>query len=93
MFPDAVTARGKKHLEVFMPDFHTDLECEMASAIQDLSEWWVTAFGASDRACASHLFWSPEDPLSSPQFHSFLQYFRMERIFDRYGESGNSSPS
>jgi sugar fermentation stimulation protein A len=73
-------------------DFHAalpvrsadDLECEMASALEDFSEGSVPGFGSSDCACPSHLFWTREDPLHSPRFHGFLQYYRMERLVDKY---------
>jgi sugar fermentation stimulation protein A len=68
-----------------------DLECEIAGALEGFSEGSVPGFGSSDCACRSHLFWSREDPLLSPQFHSLLQYFRMERLVDRYGGSTHSS--
>jgi len=73
-------------------DFHAalpvrssdDLECEMASALQDFSDGAVPGFGSSDCACPSHLFWTREDPLHSPRFHGFLQHYRMERLVDKY---------
>jgi len=61
-----------------------DLECEMAGALDGVSEGSVPGFGSSDCSCHSHLFWTPEDPLHSPRFHDFLQYYRMERLVDKY---------
>jgi len=73
-------------------DFHAalpvrsadDLECKMASAMSSLSEGSVPGFGCSDCGCPSHLFWTREDPLHSPRFHAFLQYYRMERLVEKY---------
>lgn len=73
-------------------DFHAalpvrssdDLECDMASAMSDLSDGSVPGFGCSDCACPSHLFWTREDPLHSLRFHAFLQHYRMERLVDKY---------
>jgi sugar fermentation stimulation protein A len=61
MFPDAVTTRGKKHLE------------EFASAMSNISEWSVPGFGCSDCSCPSHLFGFSTDPVSVREFHDVLQ--------------------
>ena len=61
-----------------------DLECELASAMSDISEKSVPGFGCSDCTCPSHLFWSPKDPLTSPRFHRLLQHYRMERLLEKY---------
>jgi len=52
-------------------------ECELARAVAALLEPGPRGFGCSDCACATHLFWSPADPLVSPAFHGLLQRFRM----------------
>ena len=68
-----------------------DLECEMAAALEELSENSVPGFGSSDCDCPSHLFWTREDPLDSPRFHAFLQHYRMERLVDKYRPPKNPS--
>jgi len=57
------------------------LECEIAEALEKISDWSVPGFGSSDCCCSSHLFGMREDPLRSPHFLSALQYFRMDRLF------------
>ncbi len=64
-----------------------DLECELASAMSSISEWSVPGFGCSDCSCPSHLFGFSTDPLSTRQFHDLLQYFRMDRLLEKYSLS------
>ena len=61
-----------------------DLECELALAIGSISEWTVPGFGCSDCACPSHLFGFSTDPMSTRRFHDVLQYFRMDRLLEKY---------
>lgn len=69
-------------------DFHAalplrsadDLECELAAALKELAEGEVPSFGSTDCHCSSHLFHFKKDPIRSPEFHNFLQRFRMERL-------------
>lgn len=56
------------------------LECEMARAVKDISEWEVPRFGSSDCSCPSHLYGMLKDPLQSAAFISLLQYYRMDRL-------------
>jgi sugar fermentation stimulation protein A len=56
-----------------------DLECQVAQTTQGISEQEFIGFGSSDCRCRSHLYYFTENPLNSPNFHSMLQYFRMER--------------
>lgn len=56
------------------------LECEMARAVKDISEWEVPRFGSSDCSCSSHLYGVLKDPLQSAEFISLLQYYRMDRL-------------
>jgi len=58
------------------------LECEVALAVKDISDWEVPRFGSSDCSCASHLYGMLKDPLQSPQFISLLQYYRMDRLME-----------
>ena len=61
-----------------------DLECDLASAVQTLSEWSIPGFGCSDCSCPSHLFGFSTDPISTRKFHDMLQYFRMDRLTEKY---------
>jgi sugar fermentation stimulation protein A len=82
------------HIDAFSAaaDFHTslpvrsedDLECALASAVQTLSEWSIPGFGCSDCSCSSHLFGFSADPMSTREFHNMLQYFRMDRLTEKY---------
>jgi sugar fermentation stimulation protein A len=82
------------HIDYFsgLADFRTalpvrsedDLECELASAMGNISEWSVPGFGCSDCSCPSHLFGFTTDPMSTRQFHDLLQYYRMDRLLEKY---------
>jgi sugar fermentation stimulation protein A len=61
-----------------------DLECERASGMSNISEWSVPGFGCSDCSCPSHLFGFSADPLSTRHFHDLLQYYRMDRLLEKY---------
>jgi sugar fermentation stimulation protein A len=63
-----------------------DLECELASAMSNICEWSVPGFGCSDCSCPSHLFGFSTDPLSTRKFHDILQYFRMDRLLEKYSQ-------
>jgi sugar fermentation stimulation protein A len=60
------------------------LECDIARAVSEISEWSIQRFGSSDCGCGTHLFGMATDPLQSYPFHKMLQYFRM----DRFGDGG-----
>jgi sugar fermentation stimulation protein A len=62
------------------------LECKLAGALKEISDWQVPNFGCSDCSCGSHLFGMSKDPIHSPEFISLLQYFRMDRLFDGKGQ-------
>lgn len=66
-----------------------DLECELASAMSGISDWAVPEFGCSDCSCPSHLFGFATDPMSTRKFHDVLQYFRMDRLMEKYPSSGS----
>jgi len=53
------------------------LECGIAEAFSAILEPGPGGFGSSDCRCATHLFFSPTDPLHNPNFHRVLQGFRM----------------
>lgn len=63
-----------------------DLECEIASAMNSISEWSVPGFGCSDCSCPSHLFGFSKDPMSMRKFHDILQYYRMDRLIEKYSQ-------
>ena len=63
-----------------------DLECEIAAKMGGVAEWTVPGFGSSDCSCPSHLFGFETHPLNLAPFHHLLQFFRMERLIDKYGE-------
>ena len=69
---------------------HVNMECEIASAMKGISEDEIKGFGASDCNCASHLYVMNEDPLSSENFHDFLQYYRMDRLLEYAEDSLNT---
>ena len=52
-------------------------ECEIAGALSSIMQAGQTGFGSSDCECATHLFFSPTNPLESEDFHQLLQNFRM----------------
>jgi len=53
------------------------LECGIAKALAAILEPGPRGFGSSDCNCATHLFFSPTNPLHNVQFHQVLQRFRM----------------
>jgi sugar fermentation stimulation protein A len=57
-----------------------DLECDLAEALQGISQWTIPGFGSSDCSCESHLFGMVDDPLHAPAFIEMLQYFRIDRL-------------
>jgi sugar fermentation stimulation protein A len=63
-----------------------DLECRLASAMSSISEWSVPGFGCSDCSCPSHLFGFSSDPMSMRKFHDILQYYRMDRLIEKYSQ-------
>jgi sugar fermentation stimulation protein A len=56
------------------------LECEIAGAVNGISEWMVPGFGSSDCSCETHLFGMKDDPLKSQDFVSLLIWFRIDRL-------------
>ena len=58
----------------------TRLECEIAKALLEISEWVIPGFGCSDCSCDTHLFAFETNPLHSEQFDHLLQYFRMDQF-------------
>lgn len=58
----------------------TDLECKIADALNEISQWNIPGFGSSDCGCNSHLFGMHDDPASSPRFIGLLLDFRINRL-------------
>lgn len=52
------------------------LECGIAEALSAILEPGPGGFGSSDCRCATHLLFSPTDPLYNADFHRVLQRFR-----------------
>jgi len=52
-------------------------ECEIAGALSSIMQPGRAEFGSSDCECATHLFFSPTNPLESEDFHQLLHDFRM----------------
>ncbi len=57
-----------------------DLECEIAHALNKISQWNIPGFGSSDCGCNSHLFGMRNDPALSPQFIKLLLDVRINRL-------------
>ncbi len=57
-----------------------DLECEIAYALNEISQWNIPGFGSSDCRCNSHLFGMCDDPALSQQFIKLLLDFRINRL-------------
>jgi sugar fermentation stimulation protein A len=57
-----------------------DLECDIAGALENISQWNIPCFGSSDCACGSHLFGMQDNPLQHPAFINMLLHFRMGRL-------------
>jgi len=55
------------------------LECEVAKAMSEITEWSVPGFGSTDCSCKTHLFGASSDPIRTEGFQRLLQYFRMDR--------------
>jgi sugar fermentation stimulation protein A len=77
--------RGLAEIQAALPvRSEDDLECDLASAVRTISEWSVPGFGCSDCSCPSHLFGFSTDPMSTRKFHDLLQYYRMDRLLEKY---------
>lgn len=56
------------------------LECAVAGALRDVSDWTVPGFGSTDCSCEAHLFGMRENPLSTASFLKVLQHYRIDRL-------------
>lgn len=56
------------------------IECQLANCLSGIACWEIPGFGSSDCECRTHLFGWEVDPLLCPEFHSVIQYFRMDRL-------------
>lgn len=59
------------------------LECGLAGKMKELAQWTVPGFGSSDCLCLSHLFALASNPFHSQDFLDVIQYFRMDRLFNK----------
>lgn len=72
-------------------DFHSvlpirssvSLECALAGKLKEMARWTIPGFGSSDCTCPSHLFAMAQNPLHSRDFLNLIQYFRMDRLFNK----------
>ncbi|MGQ9510040.1 MAG: DNA/RNA nuclease SfsA [Thermodesulfobacteriota bacterium] len=62
------------------------LECHIAKRIAKISERSIEGFGSTDCSCFTHLFWFSKNPLHLERFHKILQYFRMDRYWEKIKE-------
>lgn len=62
-----------------------DIECEIAKGLMEIADATIEGFGSSDCSCRSHLFWFRGFPLTNSRFVKLLQYFRMDRVAEKYG--------
>jgi len=69
-------------------DFHValpiraseNLECDLADALEKITDWEVNKFGSSDCGCKSHLFGMRGNPIQSKSFIELLLHFRINRL-------------
>lgn len=57
-----------------------DLECVIAKAIKDISDWSVRQFGSSDCNCDTHLYGFNENPIHYELFMMVIEDMRMNRL-------------
>jgi sugar fermentation stimulation protein A len=76
-----------KNLSLFSFPVRTcdDIECEIAKGLMEIADATIEGFGSSDCSCRSHLFWFRGFPLTNSRFVKLLQYFRMDRVAEKYG--------
>jgi len=60
------------------------LECAIADALGNISDWTMAGFGSSDCDCESHLFAMEKNPLLRPEFIKLLQHFRIDRLEETF---------
>lgn len=70
-----------KSIEIRTPD---KIECEIAHALEMISETSMKNFGSSDCNCNSHLFYFKENPILRKDFIELILHFRMERLIEKY---------
>ena len=62
------------------------IECELAGRLSHLFSP-LKGLGSSDCSCRAHLFYSPQDPLSMPEFVSLILHYRMDRVVDKISKN------
>jgi sugar fermentation stimulation protein A len=56
------------------------MECVVAQAVREVTQWSIKGFGCSDCRCESHLFGTEQDPLSHAPFIDALYGLRMSHL-------------
>lgn len=69
--------RTSGRLSMQGPDDEVSVECALADAIRNVTEWDVPKFGSSDCDCKSHLFGMTENPIHNKKFMDVVEEFRM----------------
>jgi sugar fermentation stimulation protein A len=59
------------------------LECSVAASLREAFSEPIPGFGASDCACGSHLFFTPDDPRRDPAFVERVLLFRHREALGR----------
>jgi len=62
-------------------------ECAISKALSSTLKPFQKRFGSSDCECATHLFFSPTNPIEREDFHKLLQSFRMRAPSNRIAHS------
>lgn len=63
-------------------------ECAIAAGAAALMTPVQPGFGCSDCGCGTHLFFAPDNPLAQPEFHGWLQGWRMRPPLQDAGFAG-----
>ncbi len=66
------------------------LECRLAASLREIYREPIPGFGASDCACGSHLFYTPDDPRRNPALVERLLLFRHREALEMH-QPGPSS--
>jgi sugar fermentation stimulation protein A len=59
---------------------YRNLECDLASSLQEIGGEVIPGFGSSDCACKGHFFYFPGPPFLNPAFRDLLFYYRHKRF-------------
>lgn len=64
----------------------TDLEHELAAAVDMISDWKISGIGATDCHCDSHIFGFTSNPIHLPEFIKIEENFKINRYDDYFIE-------